>query len=200
MQNNLSESVKEKLEKYSTNILKWNEAYNLLSSSQDKEHIWNRHILDSTQLHEHLPVNAKIIADLGSGAGFPGIVCSIMSQEKNLPHEYVLVESVGKKTNFLEDTIRILGLKNIKVRNERIEKVNDIKADVITARAFSKLLDIFIITKNIQKSGTVFLLHKGKNIGEEISEAKTKFSFDYQLVNSVTGDGFIFIAENVKQL
>lgn len=194
----LSSTAKEKLERYSSNIIKWNTAYNLLSSSQDAQQIWDRHIVDSLQISEHIPQDVKVITDLGSGAGFPGIPCAIISDEKKLDQKFVLIESVGKKTNFLEDTSRILGLKNISVRNERIENIKDVKAEVITARAFAKIVEIFSISKNLQLPDTIFVLHKGKNVEEEIKEAQQKFSFDYQLINSQTGDGFIFLAKNVK--
>ncbi len=195
-----SPEIQEKLDKYSSNIIKWNEAYNLLSASQNKEQLWNRHINDSLQIHEYIPAEAKTIVDLGSGAGFPAIPCAIVSKDKKLPHHFTLIESVGKKTNFLEDTARILGLNNVTVRNERIEKINDIKADVITARAFAKISEILVITEKMRKNDTIFILHKGRNAEEEINEANKSFLFDYQLVNSVTGDGFIFIAKNVKQI
>jgi 16S rRNA (guanine527-N7)-methyltransferase len=194
----LSKSVQEKLEKYCSNMIKWNKAYNLLSNSQTESEIWDRHILDSTQIFEFIPKTAEVIVDLGSGAGLPVVPCAIMAEGN--AQKFIAIESINKKTTFLEDTARILGLKNFEVRNKRIEDVNDIKADVITARAFAKIDEIFAITKSLAKPSAKFILLKGKNIDDEIATANKSFSFDFQKISSKTGDGFIFIAENVKQI
>jgi len=196
----ISQKTKENLEKYCSNVIKWNKAYNLLSSSQTATELWERHILDSTQVFEHFPESAKIIADFGSGAGFPAIPCAIISKEKNDKKEYHLFESVNKKATFLEDTKRILELDNTNIHCKRVENFSDIKADVITARAFAKISEIFQISRDFLKPTTKFILLKGKNCDEETTEAKRKFNFDFQKINSKTGDGFIFIAENLELL
>jgi 16S rRNA (guanine527-N7)-methyltransferase len=191
-------STKEKLEKYCSNIIKWNRAYNLLSNSQNESEIWDRHILDSMQIYEYFPDSAKVIVDFGSGAGLPAIPVAVVSTEKNDGKKFILLESTTKKSLFLENTARLLQLKNVEVKCERIEKIKDIKADVITARAFAKISEIFEISKNYIHEDTKFVLLKGKNIEEEIALANGNFTYEYQIINSKTGDGFIFLAENVK--
>jgi 16S rRNA (guanine527-N7)-methyltransferase len=193
-----SKEVQGNLEKYCSNIIKWNKVYNLLSNSQTEKEIWDRHVLDSTQIFEHIPANSKVIVDFGSGAGFPAVPCAILSQENDESKKFIMCESINKKANFLEDTGRLLGLKNIEVRCERIEAIKDIKADIITARAFAKIHEIFEISENFIQPKTKFILLKGKNLEEEIKLAEKLFLFNYQIVNSKTGDGFIFIAENIK--
>ncbi len=191
----LTPETQESLNKYCANILKWNKVHNLLSSSQTESALWQRHIEDSTQLAPHFSDAAETVVDYGSGAGFPAIVLAVMFPQK----EFVLFESAGKKATFLQDTSRLLGLKNVSVKNQRIEENTDVKADVITARAFAKVDEIFIMAQSFMKPQTKFVLLKGKNIDAETAVAKEQFSFDYQNIASKTGDGFIFIAENVKR-
>lgn len=189
--------TKSQLEKYCSNIIDWNEKFNLVSKSQINE-IWQRHILDSAQLFEQLPNGAKKIIDFGSGAGFPAIVLATISEVKNDGKEYIMFESTTKKAKFLENCIKILGLNNAIVKNERVENCKNLKADIITARAFAKIDEIFKISKNFLTPNTKFILLKGRSVQEEIDLAKKKFNFEYQIINSKTGDGFIFVAENVK--
>ncbi len=195
---NFPAQVKEKLDLFSATILKWNQAYSIIAH-KEAEDIWNRHILDSTQIFELLTGEEKVVADFGSGGGFPSIPLAIMAEEKNLLTEFIMFESVTKKTTFLEEAIRVLKLRNISVRNERIEKVKDVKADLVTARAFAKVIEIFKMAKNFRNEDTKFILHKGRNIEAEINEALQEFTFEHQLVKSITGDGFIFLAKNLKE-
>ncbi len=188
----------ELLQKYCSNILKWNKAYNLISASQSESDIWERHITDSLQLYEFISGDNGLVIDLGSGAGFPSIPCAILASENNKNLKFLMIESVSKKALFLEDTIRLLELKNIEAKCDRIENLKNIKANIITARAFSKIDEIFDITKNYMQENTRYILLKGRNVQQEIDQALERYIFDYQLVNSKTGDGFIFIAENVK--
>lgn len=97
---NVSRETKEKIETYKTLVLEWNCKFNLISKSS-VEHIWERHILDSVQLYKYIRPTDKILLDLGSGAGFPGMVLAIMAEQLNPELSINLVESIGKKTLFL---------------------------------------------------------------------------------------------------
>ena len=97
---NVSRETKEKIEAYKTLVLEWNCKFNLISKSS-VEHIWERHILDSVQLYKYIRPTDKILLDLGSGAGFPGMVLAIMAEQLNPELSINLVESIGKKTLFL---------------------------------------------------------------------------------------------------
>lgn len=185
----------DKIDKYSSLILKWNQVHNLIAKSTETE-IQNRHIEDSLQILKLLPEKILNLTDFGSGAGLPAIPIAILRADiKNIN----LFESVGKKANFLKLCEKELGLNNLNIVNERIEQYKNPEiADVITARAFANLLKIFEISKNYYNEKTNFILLKGRKIDEEIKIAQRKFSFDHQLKPSSTGDGFIFVAKNVK--
>lgn len=194
---NISPELRAQLEIYSQTITKWNKAYNLLSASQ--EDLWNRHILDSLQIFDDIK-EGKIIIDFGSGAGFPAIVCAIVSKLQNIQQQYILIESVNKKAQFLEEAARVLGLKNVKVICDRIENISDIKADIITARAFAKIDEIFDYAKNITSPNAKYILLKGKNLEAEILDAQKRYQFKYTSKPSITGDGFVFFADKVHAI
>ena len=139
---NVSRETKEKIEAYKTLVLEWNCKLNLISKSS-VEHIWERHILDSVQLYKYIRPTDKILLDLGSGAGFPGMVLAIMAEQLNPELSINLVESIGKKTLFLNAVKNELKL-NVNILHDRIENIKMKNVDVITSRALaalSKLLD-----------------------------------------------------------
>ncbi|MBR5904694.1 MAG: class I SAM-dependent methyltransferase, partial [Alphaproteobacteria bacterium] len=150
-------------------------------------------IQDSLQLTDFIPKNVNII-DLGSGAGFPGVVLAIMGWN------VICVESITKKTNFLSALKQELDLPNLTIINDRIENFlskKPVKAGdfIFTARAFAPLIKIFDYT---HKTNCRLFLLKGRKIEEEISIAKTKYKFNYELHESKTGDGFIVIISDLK--
>lgn len=178
-------SNKVKFEQYANMLREWSERMNLVAPSTLND-IENRHIADSAQLADILPQNVNII-DLGSGAGFPGVVLAILGWN------VICIESIGKKVSFLNAVKQELKLNNLTIYHGRVEdyvRTLPAKTDkfVFTARAFAslkKILDYVAKTKY-----RLFLL-KGRDIACEIDEAKTKYKFDYELTPSKTGDGFI---------
>jgi len=184
--------IKEKFIKYEKLLREWSEKINLVAPST-LDDIKTRHIKDSLQLVDFIPKNVNII-DLGSGAGFPGVVLAIMGWN------VTCIESITKKTNFLNTLKQELDLPNLTIVNDRIENFlskKPVKAGdfVFTARAFAPLIKIFDYT---HKTNCRLFLLKGRKIEEEILTAKTKYKFDYELKNSKTGDGFIVIISNLK--
>ncbi|MDR2901867.1 MAG: 16S rRNA (guanine(527)-N(7))-methyltransferase RsmG [Lactobacillales bacterium] len=161
----------EDLKKYEALLLKWQLKVNLISSKTIEE-IWDRHILDSAQLYFYLPKNAGSLIDLGSGAGFPGIVLALLNKKLKGPlKKIILIESDLKKSIFLEEAARILDL-NINVVNKRIEQVNNIKADVITARALAPLEKLTAYAFPLLNKDGECLFLKGSQVDQEISEIK----------------------------
>jgi 16S rRNA (guanine527-N7)-methyltransferase len=188
--------LQEKLEIFANTLLKWNEKINLIGRSTAAD-VRSRHIADSLQVVD--PVRAelnslsqgeKVIVDFGSGAGLPGIIMAIALEDVFGVHIY-LCESNAKKCAFLNNVISELNLKNVSVKNSRIEDVKDIKADIITARAFAEMKLIFELSENFRKNETKFILHKGENLDKELIEANKYFSYKYETYPSETGSGVI---------
>ncbi|MBP5343501.1 MAG: 16S rRNA (guanine(527)-N(7))-methyltransferase RsmG [Alphaproteobacteria bacterium] len=152
--------------KYQQILLEWQKKVNLISNSTIND-IWQRHIMDSAQLYPLIPSKAKILLDVGSGAGFPGIVLAILNKTLNGPLKQVfLVESDLKKSLFLQEVNRQLGL-NVEVLPKRMESV-DIAPDVITARAVAAVPELLkLVDKNVSRE-TLMLFLKGKNVDKEL--------------------------------
>ena len=171
---NVSRETIDKFATYLALLEKWQKSVNLVARTT-LEIAWQRHILDSGQLARYLPAGCKTILDVGSGAGFPGLVLSIM-QDATVH----LVESDYKKTIFLQTVIRELSLSAI-VHNDRIESLPDMAPDVITARAFAPLGKAITLLAPHMAADTVLLLLKGRNVEEELTEMP-----DYPIMASVT--------------
>ncbi len=183
---------KEKFEKYEKLLREWSAKMNLVAPSTLAD-IENRHFKDSAQLADFIPRDVNII-DLGSGAGFPGVVLAILGWN------VTCIESISKKAGFLSILKQELDLPNLTIINDRIEhyfaKLPAFSKNfVFTARAFAPLIKIFDYTH--KQNSRLFLL-KGREIENEIATAKTKYKFDYELHPSKTGDGFVTIIKNLK--
>jgi 16S rRNA (guanine527-N7)-methyltransferase len=146
---------------------------------------WNRHILDSAQLLPLIPPETRSIADLGSGAGFPGLVLAAA-----LPDVAVsLYESDLRKTIFLQECVRELKLANVRIVRGRIETLPPAGVDVVTARA---LADLGVLCghahRHLRAAGQprVALFLKGARWREELANAKHTWSFDLSVTNSLT--------------
>ena len=170
----VSRETIDKFQLYLTLLEKWQRRINLVSNST-LANAWQRHILDSGQLAGYYPPQTRKILDVGSGAGFPGLVLSIMQDAR-----VHLVESDHKKTVFLQTVIRELDLSAI-VHNERIESLSPVAADVITARAFAPLGKAVGLLAPHMQADTVLLLLKGRNVEEELTEMP-----DYPIMSADT--------------
>ena len=180
---------KVKFEKYKNLLCEWSTRMNLVAPSTLQD-IDNRHIADSAQLADFLPHNTSII-DLGSGAGFPGVVLAILGWN------VTCIESIGKKVSFLSEVKKQLNLDNLTIYHGRVEEYIDKlpkdKKYIFTARAFAPLIKII---EYVHKTKYELFLLKGRDIVNEINVAKQKYHFDFELFSSKTGDGFII---NVKK-
>ncbi|MEI9990455.1 MAG: 16S rRNA (guanine(527)-N(7))-methyltransferase RsmG [Rhizomicrobium sp.] len=145
----------------------WNARHNLVSA-RSLEDVWRRHIWDSAQLVPYIPASAKTLADLGSGAGFPGLVLAELLRGKV---KVSLFESTGKKAEFLKAAADRIGL-DIEVRNERIESAQAAPFDVVTARALAPLGKLLGYAQHLAGKRTVCLFLKGQSLASELTEAR----------------------------
>ena len=169
--------------------------FNLISKSSTKN-LWNRHIVDSAQLIKSLPEGFNRFIDIGSGAGFPGLVLKILDSKLD-GH---LVESNTKKANFLSNTSKLLGL-DLKIHNSRFENLElpkNEKKFILVSRAVSSLNKLIKISLPFFQTGSVALFHKGKKWKEEVSEANKFWSFEIKAIESLTNkDSRILLLKNV---
>lgn len=181
---NLFESVSretlDRLRAYEALVAKWTPVINLVSKNTVGD-IWQRHIMDSLQLSGLVQHDAQKIADFGSGAGFPGAILAIALPDRNI----TLVESDKRKATFLRTAMRELDLK-ANVLDERVEAIDPLGADLITARALAPLSDLLNMSSIHSATGTKCLFLKGRTFAAEISEAKTKWKFDVVAHPSLT--------------
>lgn len=179
---NVSRETLDKLQEYQALLLKWQQKINLISPNTVNQ-AWDRHFVDSMQIFEHLPSLNGHLVDLGSGAGFPGLVLAIMGFE-----HVTLIESDRRKCIFLKEVARDLNLSNVTVITDRLENVHDIKADIVTARALASLEQLIKWTTPFLKPETVLIFPKGRRYDEEISEAGLPDSVKVQIFDSVTDE------------
>ena len=177
---------------YGETLAKWQSKINLISG-KTIDNVWRRHFLDCAQLHNLLPSGTKNILDIGSGAGFPGLVLAVMGV-KNV----TLVEADSKKCLFLSEVVRLTG-RHANIVNCRIEEFDGGHFDVITARALApmdKLLP-YINPHFGPKTKGIFL--KGQQVDRELTKAKKQWKLKYKTVPSITSDGgSIIIVEKIS--
>jgi len=173
------------LSAYVALLAKWQPRINLVSPATLPD-IWDRHILDSAQLLPHLPMvpahQRCRILDIGSGAGFPGLVLAILGAG-----DVQLVESDQRKAAFLQTVIRELGL-SARVSNQRIETLSACQPDVITARALAALPKLMSLISPQLHNGLTCLFLKGASVEEELTNFQTYSTMVPHLYPSVTND------------
>ena len=158
----LSDQVIDQLMTYLNLVEKWNRVYNLTAICERDEMI-KLHLLDSLSILNH--VHVKNILDVGSGAGFPGIVLAITQPKLKV----TVMDSVNKKTTFMQQVKSELALTNLDVVNSRVEDYQPITLfEAVTSRAFSNLKNMMSLTQHtLQKEG-VWLAMKSKDVREEL--------------------------------
>jgi 16S rRNA (guanine527-N7)-methyltransferase len=157
-----------RLKAYVGTLTDWNARHNLVSRTS-LEDVWRRHVWDSAQLAPLVPSGANTLVDLGSGAGFPGIVLAILLRDP--PRlQTVLYESTRKKCDFLTAGAAAAGI-TVEVRCTRIEEASTELFDVVTARACAPLSKLLSYASPFQGPSTVNLLMKGQSVDVELTEA-----------------------------
>ena len=195
---NVSRETFEQLKAYEASLYEWQKKFNLVSNSSLLD-CWNRHFLDSAQLIKYIPQNARTLFDFGSGAGFPGMVLAIILKEKTPYLKVNLVESIKKKTLYLNHVASLTDT-DVNIINDRIENIKNLKADVITSRAMTSLKELLNYTYAFCKKETVCIFPKGKKYAEEISEAKKTWNFKVEIFASEQSDeGKILIVTDIKK-
>jgi 16S rRNA (guanine527-N7)-methyltransferase len=193
---NVSRETIEKLKIFHKFLIEKNKILNLISKKTEKS-IFSRHFKDSAQIYYLL--NKKLdIVDIGSGAGFPGIIVKILMENENLKGNIILIEKSSKKSNFLRDLCLKLDLK-VKIENKRLEVYDFLKASSVVCRAFKSTLDtINILYRNVENIKELVLL-KGKTYQQEIDDAKRKYTFVLEKFKSITSDeSSIIKIKNIK--
>ena len=169
---------------YKTLLSKWNEKINLVSKNTLVD-IWERHFLDSGQIIKHVEASGKRWVDVGSGAGFPGLVVALLLRDRKIDCDLVLVEKNLKKSFFLNEVIRKLNL-SVEVVNDNIYTLEPLNADILTARAFSELNNLIEIAFRHRKKEGICLFLKGENYRIELDKTLNYWFFDYDIVDSLS--------------
>ena len=188
----LNKTQVDKIDIYLSYIIEHNKHTNLVGKSTI-ENIWDRHVLDCLQLTKYI-INKKLkILDLGTGAGLPGVLFSIVGYQRVL-----MVDSVKKKTDFVRKIIKELSL-TAKIQNKRIENPPTPKHDIIVCRALAPLVKLLTYSRMYSNKNTTSLFLKGKNAISEIDIASNKFFFEFEKIKSLSSnDGCILKVNNIK--
>jgi len=177
----ISKEQEEQLKKYVDFLLKYNEKINLIGKSTIDD-VWNRHIIDSLQVIKLIENKNVKLADLGSGAGLPGIVLSIAGIK-----EVHLFEKSPRKCEFLEQA-KQFSRNQIIVHNVDINTFKDNSFNIITSRALGSLDLLLKFSQNLKNNDTKCIFLKGKKVFEELEEAKKHWKMEYNLVDSLTSN------------
>ena len=196
---NVSRETLNDLNDYIVSVIKKNNEINLISKNSEKS-INTRHLLDSAQIIDFVDKNdIKLCTDLGSGAGLPGIVISILMKERNKLFRVIFYEKSFHKSNFLKDVAKKLNL-NAEINQKNIFEQKNLKTDVIISRAFKPVSVIFEIAFTNFKKFKYIILFLGKAGKEILNETTKKWNFDYEEKKSLTSDGSLVIKiSNLKK-
>jgi 16S rRNA (guanine527-N7)-methyltransferase len=176
----VSRETWEQLEAFVAFLRREAQQQNLISAATI-DHIWSRHIVDSAQLLRFAPDGGAWL-DLGSGAGFPGIVVALLS-----PRPVTLVESRGRRIDYLSRAIRLLDLEGrTAVAGMAVERLETAPYSVISARAFAPLPKLLDLSQRFSTQKTIWLLPKGRNAVKELHEAHGRWNLDFAVEPSVT--------------
>ena len=179
------------LMKYEEFLIKGNKSLNLVGSSTIN-YIWHRHFLDSLQVIDFIDKNQKTLVDLGSGAGFPGLVLSIVAKERKIPIKIKLIEKSKRKINFLKEIITKLNLNAVAINQNVEDEKFHFTDDTFVARAFKPLPKIFELMHNKAENLKKIIIFLGKNGQDGLLQASKNWDIKYKQRMSVTSsDSFI---------
>ena len=188
----LNKTQVDKIDFYLSSIIEHNKHTNLVGKSTI-ENIWDRHVLDCLQLTKHIIDKKFKILDLGTGAGLPGVLFSIVGYQRVL-----MVDSVKKKTDFVRKIIKELSL-TAKIQNKRIEKPPKSHHDIIVSRALAPLVKLLTYARMYSNKNTTSLFLKGRNAISEIDIAGKVFFFEFKKIKSLSSDdGCILKINNIR--
>ena len=194
---NFNDKKLELIEIFVKEVLNYNKKYNLISHNSEKD-IWNRHVLDSAQLIMHIDhKNFNSLSDLGTGAGFPGIILSIFYSDI-LTFHVKLYEKSKVKVHFIKTVIQKLKLKNTHLYDNDYQS-HEINTDYILCRAFKKLPEILRISRETSKKSHKLIVMLGKSAQEELKKASKGLIYKYKLVPSITASDSKIIIVDAKK-
>ena len=174
-------------------LLKANKKHNFISKSTEQV-IWHRHILDSAQLIKFIDFSKSSLSDLGSGAGFPGLILALFNKNKDF--HVKLFEKSPVKRAFLQEISNILSIK-VEIKGNIYEE--NVESDYIVSRAFKKLEVIIQVSREIIKKSHKLIVLKGQNAQEDLKKAFKKQKYAYKLEQSITNkDSKIIIVDFKK--
>ena len=183
------------LKKYEDMLIEANKNLNLIGKSTIKE-IWPRHFLDSVQVIDFIDKNDNTLVDLGSGAGFPGLVLAIALNDRKIPLKIKLIEKSPKKVKFLKDLISELHL-DVEVINKNIlEDSKKLLEDIFVARAFKPLKIILQLIHNKAENWKKIFIFLGKTGRSELLQASKSWDIKYKQRMSITSSDSIVIEIN----
>ena len=171
----------QRMERFIAMLGEENSRQNLVSAAS-LEQVWVRHIADSLQLIDHVPRETSPWLDLGTGAGFPGLVVAIALPET----EVVMVESRKRRVEFLENVCAELGLSKARVIGSRLETTDSFNAAVISARAFAPLDKLIDLSARFSTHSTVWLLPKGRSGAQELLTQSSAIQAMFHVERSAT--------------
>ena len=195
LQNQLHFSFKstEKLQIFINALICANKKHNFISKSTEAN-IWHRHVLDSAQLVKFIDFSKGSLSDLGSGAGFPGLVLAIFNENKNF--HVKLYEKSPVKRAFLDEISKRLSIK-VDIQGNIYEKKID--TDYVVSRAFKKLETVIQVSREIVKKSHKLIVLKGQNAQEDIKKAFKRKKYAYKLEDSITNNDSKIIIVDLKK-
>lgn len=156
---------------------------------------WQRHYRDSAQLMRLIPANATSLVDMGSGAGFPGLILAALlafpaspsgEQAHGSGKKVTLIESIGKKARFLTEAGKVMGLTDLEVIAGRVESLPRLAPSVITARAMASLTDLCAYGAHLAGPETLCIFPKGQDVEEELTQATKSWNMSVEQFPSLT--------------
>jgi 16S rRNA (guanine527-N7)-methyltransferase len=193
---NVSRETIEKLNIYEDFLLLSNKNLNLIGKTTENQ-IYFRHFIDSAQIYKIIDKKLDVV-DLGSGAGFPGLIIKILMNNSKIEGNVTLIEKSVKKSKFLSDLSKKLNIV-LKIENKKLEEYNFVNNSSVVSRAFKSTSDTLdLLFKNINKIKEIILL-KGKTYQQELDEVKKKYTFNVEKFKSITSDeSFILKITDLK--
>jgi 16S rRNA (guanine527-N7)-methyltransferase len=184
-----------KLDIFCKEVLEYNQKFNLIAKSTIED-IWDRHVLDSAQLVKYINFDDNLsLSDLGTGAGFPGIVIAIYNRNKKF--HVKLYDKSRVKTKFLKNICEKLNIKANIYENDY--RSHEIDSNYVISRAFKKLNEHIRISREIVKVNHTLIILKGKNAQNEIEELNKEFNYEYRLEKSITSPESRIVIINFKK-
>jgi len=186
----VSRETLDRLRRFAQLLVKWQGAINLVAADS-LDDLWRRHMLDSAQLRPFLPDPTWTLADIGSGAGFPGLVLAIMG----VPGVH-LIESDSRKCIFLAEAARQTGLdpmRDLAIHNVRVENLRDLVVDAVTSRACAKLDLLLEYAVPLLKPAGACVFLKGAKAAEELTEAQESWHMHVERFASLSSPSGVVI-------